>query len=128
MSSRNNRDYITMSARVIKNIDWFMSCIYASLTINENADPDVRLDMETALNRLAPENVRTFKGTHYIHADEGSDDMPAHIKSSIFGSSVSIPITKGNLNLGTWQGIWMCEHRDRGGSRNIVVTMQGVQE
>ncbi|KAJ1562723.1 hypothetical protein HK405_008654 [Cladochytrium tenue] len=87
--------------------------------INENADPDVRVDMESALNRIAPE------GNFYVHADEGPDDMPAHIKAGLVGASLTIPITGGRLNLGTWQGIWLAEHRDRGGSRTIVVTVQG---
>lgn len=92
----------------------------ASLTINENADPTVRIDMENSFNKLAPENA-----PHYRHTMEGPDDMPAHIKSSLLGSSVSIPITKGRLNLGTWQGIYLCEHRDYGGKRSLVLTMTG---
>jgi secondary thiamine-phosphate synthase enzyme len=91
----------------------------AGLTINENADPDVRVDMETAANRICPES------SPFIHTCEGPDDMPAHVKASLFGSSVTVPIRDGRLALGTWQGIYLCEHRDRGGSRNLVVTIQG---
>ncbi|XP_031571338.1 uncharacterized protein LOC116305540 [Actinia tenebrosa] len=93
----------------------------ASLSLNESWDPSVRVDMEMMLNRLAPENAP------YTHTMEESDDMPAHVKTSLMGASLTIPITSGRLNLGTWQGIWLCEHRDRGSSRKIVVTMQGVQ-
>jgi secondary thiamine-phosphate synthase enzyme len=91
----------------------------ASLTINENADPDVRVDMETALNHLAPENLP------YVHTLEGPDDMPAHVKSSLMGASVQIPVRDGRLVLGAWQGIYLCEHRDHGGSRRLVLTLQG---
>ncbi len=94
----------------------------ASLCINENADSDVPKDMEDALNRLAAE------GDHYRHDAEGSDDMPAHIKSALFGVSLTIPVTAGALNLGTWQGIWLCEHRNDGGSRRIVITINGMAE
>lgn len=99
----------------------FIQHTSASLTINENADPDVRADMETFLNTVVPEG----RGAPWIHTDEGPDDMPAHCKSSMFGAGLTIPITKGRLNLGTWQGIWLCEHRDHGGGRRVVVTMQG---
>ncbi len=92
----------------------------ASLTINENADPSVRRDMETHFNKIAPEN-----SPHYTHKMEGPDDMPAHLKSVILGSSVSIPISRGELNLGTWQGVYLCEHRDHGGARRITVTLSG---
>ena len=92
----------------------------ASLTINENADPSVRSDLERHFNELAPEDA-----PYYTHDSEGSDDMPAHIKSSLLGSSLTIPVTDGSLNLGTWQGIYLCEHRDRGGSRSIVATLWG---
>ncbi len=92
----------------------------ASLTINENAAPDVRGDFERHMNLLVPENH-----PHYRHDEEGPDDMPAHIKASMMGSSVSIPITAGRLNLGIWQGIYLCEHRDRGGARRLVVTIYG---
>ena len=91
----------------------------ASLTINENADPTVRQDFESYFNRAVPENE-----PYYLHQDEGSDDLPAHLKSSLLGSSLNIPITDGRLRLGTWQGIYLCEHRNHGGSRRIIVTMQ----
>ena len=94
----------------------------ASLTINENADPDVPLDMETAFNRLAPEDVP------YVHTMEGPDDMPAHVKATLAGSSVTIPVCDGRLVLGTWQGIYLCEHRARGGSRKLMLTLQGETE
>ena len=98
----------------------FIQHTSASLTLNENADPDVRVDMESHFNKIAPENA-----PYYIHTTEGSDDMPAHIKASLLGSSVTIPITNGRLNLGIWQGIYLCEHRNYGGARNIVVTING---
>ncbi|KAG2448462.1 hypothetical protein HYH02_006354 [Chlamydomonas schloesseri] len=91
----------------------------ASLTINENASPEVPLDLNDALNRLAPE------GPHYRHDDEGSDDMPAHIKSSLMGPSLTVPVAKGRFALGTWQGIYLNEHRNMGGSRSLVITVQG---
>lgn len=97
----------------------FIQHTSASLTINENADPDVRVDMETAANLLSPES------SPFIHTCEGPDDMPAHVKSSLFGSSLTIPIHNGRLALGTWQGIYLCEHRNRGGSRRLVLTVQG---
>jgi secondary thiamine-phosphate synthase enzyme len=90
----------------------------AGLTINEDADPTVRTDFESFLNQLIPENHPVYK-----HTMEGSDDMPAHLKASILGSSVSIPITNGKLNLGTWQGIYLCEFRNHGGSRKLVLTV-----
>lgn len=95
----------------------FIKHTSASLTINENADPDVLFDMEMATNRIAPENWP------YTHTAEGPDDMPAHVKSSLYGSSLMIPITDGKMNLGTWQGIYLCEHRDRAGSRQIIATV-----
>ncbi len=109
----------------IKNISVGIAHIFikhtsASLTINENADPTVRVDMETHFNILAPENA-----SYYRHNTEGPDDMPAHLKSVFIGNSLSIPITNGRLNLGTWQGIYLCEHRNYGGSRKIVVTIYG---
>ena len=91
----------------------------ASLTINENADPTVRIDFESHFQNAVPE------GALYEHCFEGSDDMPAHLKSSILGSSVSIPISNGRLNLGTWQGIYLCEHRNRSGHRTLTVTVSG---
>ena len=92
----------------------------ASLTINENADPTVRTDMEKHFNVIAPE-----RASYYQHIYEGDDDMPAHIKSSLLGSSVSIPITNGQLNLGIWQGIYLGEHRNHGDSRTLVATIHG---
>lgn len=91
----------------------------ASLTINENADPDVPRDLESSFNAIAPEDF------HYVHTCEGPDDMPAHVKASLLGSSVTIPVSNGRLVLGTWQGIYLCEHRNRGGSRKIMLTLQG---
>jgi secondary thiamine-phosphate synthase enzyme len=98
----------------------FIQHTSASLTINENADPSVRSDLERHFNELAAEDA-----PYYTHDAEGPDDMPAHIKSSLLGSSLTIPVTDGSLNLGTWQGIYLCEHRDRGGSRSIVATVWG---
>lgn len=92
----------------------------ASLSVNENADPSVRRDMETYFNHAVPEDMSLYE-----HTLEGPDDMTSHIKSSIIGSSVSVPITNGKLNLGTWQGIYLCEHRTRGGSRKLVITLFG---
>jgi len=91
----------------------------ASLTLNENADPDVLVDMNMAINRLVPESWP------YVHTCEGADDMPAHIKASLTDSSLSIPISAGRLMTGTWQGIYLCEHRDHGGRRRLIVTIQG---
>jgi len=98
----------------------FIKHTSASLTINENADPTVRQDFETNFNKMVPEGM-----SYYVHDDEGPDDMPAHIKSSLLGCSVSVPITSGRLNLGIWQGIYLCEHRNLGGSRNLVITIIG---
>jgi secondary thiamine-phosphate synthase enzyme len=92
----------------------------ASLTINENADPSVRTDMESHFNQAVPENA-----PYYRHTVEGPDDMPAHIKASMMGSGVVVPIKRGRLRLGTWQGVYLCEHRNHGGSRCLVVTIQG---
>ncbi|WP_322406458.1 secondary thiamine-phosphate synthase enzyme YjbQ [Idiomarina sp. PL1-037] len=92
----------------------------ASLTINENADPTVRQDFESHFNEMVPENA-----PYYRHTFEGPDDMPAHLKSSILGSSLTVPVTNGRLNLGTWQGIYLCEHRDHGGARTLILTLQG---
>ena len=99
----------------------FIKHTSASLTLNENADPTVRGDFERHFNTMIPEHA-----PYYKHDTEGPDDMPAHIKASLLGSSVTIPITNGELNLGTWQGIYLCEHRDNGESRNLVVTAFGV--
>lgn len=98
----------------------FIKHTSAGLSINENADPDVRVDMESIFNHLVKE-----REPYYQHTLEGDDDMPAHAKSSIIGTSVTIPITNGKLNLGTWQGIYLCEFRDYGGNRQIVATICG---
>ncbi len=98
----------------------FIKHTSASLTINENADPSVRRDFLTHFKRMVPEDT-----SMYEHTLEGPDDMTSHIKSSLFGHSITIPITDGKLNLGTWQGIYLCEHRNNGGSRKLVVTLQG---
>lgn len=98
----------------------FIQHTSASLTINENADPDVRGDMERHFNHAVPENA-----PYYEHTLEGADDMPAHIKASLLGASLSIPIHRGQLRMGTWQGIYLCEHRNHGGSRRIVATISG---
>jgi secondary thiamine-phosphate synthase enzyme len=92
----------------------------AGITLNENADPSVRSDFESFMNTLVPEN-----DSLYIHTYEGSDDMPAHLKSSLIGTEITIPITNGRLNLGTWQGIYFCEFRNHGGSRRLVITILG---
>lgn len=101
-------------------LNLFIKHTSASLTINENADPSVRTDFESYFNRFVPENE-----PYYTHLDEGSDDLPAHLKSSILGASLTVPVTNGGLNLGIWQGIYLCEHRNHGGSRLIVVTING---
>jgi secondary thiamine-phosphate synthase enzyme len=97
----------------------FIQHTSASLTVNENADSDVRRDLEMGLNHLAPEDLP------YVHTLEGPDDMPAHVKASLMGSSVMIPISGGQLALGTWQGIYLCEHRNQGGSRKLMLTIWG---
>jgi secondary thiamine-phosphate synthase enzyme len=98
----------------------FIQHTSASLTINENADPTVRKDFETWFNKAVPEN-----DPDYVHNDEGSDDMPAHLKAALLGSSVMIPIRNGRFALGTWQGIYLCEHRNYGGGRRLVITAWG---
>lgn len=98
----------------------FIKHTSAGLTINENADPSVRRDFETHFNRMVPEDISMFE-----HTLEGADDMTSHLKSSILGHSVTIPISNGRFNFGTWQGVYLCEHRNRGGSRRIVVTLHG---
>ena len=100
----------------------FIQHTSASISLNENADPDVRVDMETAFNRIAPEYQP------FVHTLEGPDDMPANIKASVLGSSVSIPVANGRLCTGTWQGIYLCEHRDRASGRSLVVTLTGEFE
>lgn len=99
-------------------LNLFVKHTSCALTINENADPDVRSDMEKILNRMVKENE-----PYYDHVLEGADDMPAHAKCSLFGVSITIPITDGRLNLGTWQGVYLCEFRDYGGPRSIVATI-----
>ncbi len=98
----------------------FIKHTSASLTINENADPTVREDMESHFNRMVPENA-----PYYKHTFEGPDDMPAHLKSTIIGNSLTIPISDGHLELGTWQGIYLCEHRDSPHTRRIFATING---
>jgi secondary thiamine-phosphate synthase enzyme len=97
----------------------FLQHTSASIAINENADSDVPLDLESSLNAIASEDFP------YKHTIEGPDDMPAHVKSVLIGSSLSVPIHQGSLALGTWQGIYLCEHRNRGGRRRLVLTVQG---
>jgi len=104
----------------IGQLQVFIKHTSASLTINENADSTVRTDFESHFNVMVPETA-----SYYQHTYEGPDDMPAHIKSSLLGASIQIPITNGKLNLGIWQGIYLCEHRNHGGSRTIVITAFG---
>ncbi|XP_077209778.1 uncharacterized protein LOC143845354 [Tasmannia lanceolata] len=123
-----------MTSKVLKEIDqdlsgfkcglahFFLQHTSASLTINENYDSDVQDDTETFLNRIVPEG----RSAPWKHTMEGPDDMPAHIKSSMFGCTLTIPITDGRLNMGTWQGIWLCEHRDHATPRKVVVTLNGA--
>ncbi|KAI7843470.1 hypothetical protein COHA_002946 [Chlorella ohadii] len=101
--------------------NFFVQHTSASLTINENASPDVPLDLADSLDRLAPEGTQQ----RYRHDDEGPDDMPAHVKSSLMGASLTLPIQHGRLALGTWQGIYLNEHRNYGGPRRLVITVQG---
>ena len=97
----------------------FLQHTSASLSINENADPDVPRDLETSFDRIAPEHLP------YSHVCEGPDDMPAHVKASLLGAGLTIPISQGRLCLGTWQGVYLCEHRNHGGPRRLVVTLWG---
>lgn len=118
-------EHIVRAIPEIKSIEIGMLQVFikhtsASLTINENADPTVRIDFESHMNIMVPENA-----SYYKHDYEGSDDMPAHIKSSLMGSSVHIPITNGTLNMGIWQGIYLCEHRNHAEGRKIVVSAFG---
>ena len=118
-------DNILINAPEIKKVSFGMLNLFiqhtsASISINENSDPSVREDLENHFNRLIPENQ-----SYYNHTYEGPDDIPAHIKSSIFGSSLSIPIGNGELALGAWQGIYLCEHRNHGKKRTIIVTVNG---
>ena len=118
---------LTITAQVVDSLDIkigqmqvFIKHTSASLTINENADYTVRTDFESHFNKMIPENA-----PYYEHTYEGSDDMPAHIKASFLGASVEIPITNGKLNLGIWQGIYLCEHRNSEGSRKLIITAFG---
>jgi len=104
----------------IGSLSIFIKHTSASLTINEDADPTVRIDFESHFNKAVPENA-----PYYKHTIEGPDDMPAHLKSSILGSSINVPISDGKLNLGTWQGIYLCEHRNKKPTRKIVITING---
>lgn len=119
-------DTILRAIPKIKHIEMGMLTVFikhtsASLTINENADATVRIDFESHMNVLVPEDA-----PYFIHTYEGPDDMPAHIKASLMGSSVQIPITQGNLNMGTWQGIYLCEHRNNASGRKLVLSCFGV--
>jgi secondary thiamine-phosphate synthase enzyme len=109
-----------LNAMHIGLVHFFLQHTSASLTINENADPSVRQDFESYFNRLTPENAAYFS-----HVLEGADDMPAHLKSSLLGTQVSIPIQNGQLALGTWQGIYLGEHRNYAGARRLLVTLTG---
>lgn len=100
----------------------FLKHTSASLCLSENADPDVQTDLEMGFSRIAPEDFP------YVHTAEGPDDMPAHIKNAMLGSSLTIPVTDGHLNLGTWQGIYLCEHRNHATARKVVLTLQGTSE
>jgi secondary thiamine-phosphate synthase enzyme len=128
---QKQRGFYLITSEVLSNIEEireikigvlhvFTKHTSASLSINENADPTVREDFEAHINKMVPENM-----SYYKHIYEGSDDMPAHVKSSLLGSSVQIPVTNGKLNLGTWQGIYLGEHRNFGGSRRLVITLIG---
>ena len=121
------RGFHLITERVLREIpSWpatglfhlFIQHTSAGLSLNENADPSVRVDFESTFNRLVPENA-----PHYTHTLEGPDDMPAHIKTALVGNSLTLPITGHRLNLGTWQGIYLCEFRDQGGSRRLVATL-----
>ena len=127
----NERGFCLVTSQVLNQIpeisdykigilQLFIKHTSASLTINENADPTVRMDLESHFNVIIPENA-----PYYRHTTEGADDMPAHIKSVIIGSSISIPISRGSLNLGTWQGIYLCEHRNHPSIRRVVATING---
>ncbi len=117
-----SNEIISQLPQLPKNglLNLFVKHTSCGLCINENADPDVRTDMEGIFNHIVPENQ-----PYFCHTLEGSDDMPAHAKSVISGVSLSIPITDGRLNLGTWQGVYLCEYRSHGGPRRIVATIIG---
>ena len=119
ISPEIEREFPELSELKVGFLHVFIQHTSASLTLNENADPDVRIDMETAFNHICPESL------DFVHTMEGPDDMPAHVKSSLLGASVTVPISNGSLALGTWQGIYLCEHRDHGGSRRLVLTAFG---
>lgn len=106
----------------IGQLQVFIKHTSAGLTINENADPTVQIDFESHINEMVPED-----SPYFMHTYEGPDDMPAHIKASLMGASVQIPITNGKLNLGTWQGIYLCEHRNHGGARKLMITAFGTK-
>jgi len=115
-------DALPEIARIkIGQLTVFIQHTSASLTINENADPDVQVDMESLINTIVPERFP------YVHTMEGPDDMPAHMKASLMGASVTVPVQNGNLALGTWQGIYLCEHRNQGGRRRLVATLHGTE-
>ena len=127
----NERGFCLVTSQVLNQIpeildykigilQLFIKHTSASLAINENADPTVRMDLESHFNIIIPENA-----PYYKHTTEGADDMPAHIKSVVIGSSISIPISRGSLNLGTWQGIYLCEHRNHPSTRRVVATING---
>lgn len=118
-------DEVINQCSQIRNLDigvlhLFIQHTSASLSINENADPTVRTDMESHINQMVPENA-----AYYLHTYEGPDDMPAHIKASLIGNNLTIPIERGRLLLGTWQGIYLGEHRNHAGSRTLIATLQG---
>jgi secondary thiamine-phosphate synthase enzyme len=119
-------DHILREFPELRKINTGMAQVFikhtsASLTLNENADPTVRADFERHLNVMVPENA-----SYFVHTYEGPDDMPAHIKASLMGASVLIPVTSGTLNLGMWQGIYLCEHRNRAGGRHLLLTAWGL--
>ena len=129
--SEKKRGFHLITKEVVSSLTWiheirtgvchiFIQHTSASLCINENADATVRKDFETYFNKAVPEN-----DPDYMHDTEGSDDMPAHLKAAVLGSSVLIPVTNGELALGMWQGIYLCEHRNRGGRRDLVITAWG---
>ena len=121
ITDKIERELPEISKIKIGQLQVFIKHTSASLTINENADSSVRNDFESHFNEMVPENQ-----AYYKHTFEGSDDMPAHIKTSLLGNSIEIPITNGRLNLGTWQGIYLCEHRNYGGNRKLVLTAYGI--
>ncbi|MES2730145.1 MAG: secondary thiamine-phosphate synthase enzyme YjbQ [Bacteroidota bacterium] len=115
------REFVELKQIRVGLLHVFIQHTSASLTVNENADPTVRMDFESHFNRMVPENA-----PYYQHTDEGSDDMPAHLKAALLGSSVTVPITDGRLNMGIWQGIYLCEHRNHASSRQLILTAYGV--